>query len=225
MYGEQRSPGVTWLWPIVVLAVVLACGWYVFMRPSGSAGHNVSIPGPLDVPSKASPMLLRPNQLGDEFSQSADGSRPTTRRELVRGAPPAAVAAVHSGWVAGARAQFYQPNATIQVWSGAELFTTDGQSAAYEPELVSRLEQQFRGTAQAAPSRSPGEGARLVIGRWTDPRYSTTYDSRRRVTAVVWRHGAVLAYVVVAARTVDGPGPLAAKLAGEQDQNITFALR
>jgi hypothetical protein len=225
MYGERRSSGISWLWPVIALALILAFCWYAFMRPSGSAGHGVVVPGPLDEPSKAEPMLLRQSQLGDEFSQSADGSRPTTRRELARGASPAAAAAVRSGWIAGARAQFYQPNATVQVWSDAELFTTPAQAAAYAPVAIARLERQFRGAQQSAPPSAPGEGSILVIGRWIDPRYSSTYDSRRRVTALVWRHGAVLAYIVVAAPTADGPGPLAAKLADDQDQNITMALR
>jgi hypothetical protein len=226
MYGQRQSSGVTFLFPIFAIALVAVVCWYLFLRSTGDAGHGVIRPGPLDTPSKAQPMLLRQLQLGDEFSQSAQESRSTTRSELTRGAPRPAAAAVRAGWIAGAQAAYYQTSGPIEVWSGAQMFTTPQQAEAYEPELVSRWEAKYRGHQQVAPAGTPGDDPRIVLGRRVDPRYLAAYPDRgRRVVVLTWRHDAILAWVVVSAQPSDGPGDLAGTLAKDQDGNIAFALR
>jgi hypothetical protein len=226
MYGQRQSSGVSFLWPILAIAVIAVVCWYAFVRSTGDTGHGVIRPGPLDTPSKAQPMLIRSLQLGDEFSQSAEESRSTTRRELTRGAAPSAAAAVRAGWIAGAQAAYYQTSGPIEVWSGAELFTTAQQAAAYEPELVSRWAAKYRGHQQVAPAGTPGDDPRIVLGRRVDPRYLAAYpDKARRVVVLTWTHDTVLAWVAVSAQASDGPGDLAGTLAKDQDGNIAFALR
>jgi len=208
------------LMPGLLLAVAVFAGWWLFITPHHHSPVPQPGPGVLDTPSSAQPYLLQASQLGPEYDQLANATRPTTSTGIRSGEPAAGLALIRSSWKGGARAAWYQVHGSMTVSSRAELFTT----SAFRPvadTIRGELVRLYHAHPATPPGQVPGANGWFLTGTTVSPIISP-YDPHRRVAVYGWQHGDVLAVVVVTGLPRDDVPSAAVKLAQAQDSNIRY---
>jgi hypothetical protein len=206
--------------PGLLVAVAVFAAWWLFIRPHHHPAVPQPGPGVLDGPSSAGPYLLQPSQLGPEYDQLANATRPTTSTGIRTGEPLAGLALIRSSWKGGARAGWYQVHGSMTVSSRAEVFS----SSALKPvadTIRRQLVQLYHAHPDTPPGQVPGINGWFLTGRTISPIISP-FDPHRRVAVYGWQHGDVLAVVVVTGLPRDDVPSAAVKLAQAQDSNISY---
>jgi hypothetical protein len=210
------------LLPLILAAVILFAGWWVFVRSPGSGGSTPQLgPGVLGGGSKATPDLLQASQMGSGYDQDATGTRATSSADIRKGQSPQGLSVIASSWKDGAQASWYQPAGSITVTSRAEVFTSDNLGPV--SDALERLTlAAYHGHTASPPGSMPGSDGWYIEGTTISPIVSS-FPARREVAAYGWREGDVLAIVVVTGLHSDDAPDAVVKLAKAQDANIRFA--
>jgi hypothetical protein len=206
--------------PGLLVAAALFAAWWVLIKPHHHAAVPQQAPGVLDGPSSAAPYLLQASQVGPEYDQLANETRPTTSTGIRRDEPPAGLDLIRTSWKGGANAGWYQVHGAITVSSRAELFTTSALGPV-SATLRRQMLRLYHGHVASPPAAVPGTGGWFITGTTVSPIISP-YDPHRRVAVYGWQHGDVLAVIVVTGLPRDDVQSDAVKLAQTQDANIAY---